>query len=126
TMQAGLLIKEVADPAQRARVEHILGASDQLTRMVTDLLDTSRIDARQLPLCAEAVDVVALSREAVERMGGDLAARVRVEARGEIPSIRADALRFEEILANLVSNAGKYSFPDTPIDVGIEARAGDV
>lgn len=125
TLQAGMLAKEVADPALKARVDHIRAAAGRLTRMITDLLDASRIDAHQLPLRVETVDVVALVRDVVDRMG-DLTDRVRVEVRGEVPAIQADALRLEEILVNLLSNAGKYGYPGTGIEVAIEAKAEGV
>jgi signal transduction histidine kinase len=94
--------------------------------MINDLLDASRLEAHQLPLRAETVDVVELARDVVERMGGEISGRVRLQARGDIPSIRADRLRFEEVLVNLLSNAAKYGDPGTDIEVAIEANAGDV
>lgn len=95
-------------------------------RAPTSPLAASLIDARRLPLRAEAVDVVTLSRHVVERTAAELSGRGRMEVSGAIPPVHADPFRFEEILVNLLSNAGKYSFPGTPIDVGIAARAGEV
>jgi signal transduction histidine kinase len=125
-MQAAALSKSVADPAQKARVDHIRSAADRLTRMIADLLDASQIEACRLTLRPEAVDVPALCREAVARMVGELGDRARVDARGEVPLVQADPLRLEEIVANLLSNAAKYSFPGTAIAVAIEARGGEV
>lgn len=37
----------------------------------------------------------------------------KVEVRGDIPQVRADPDRIEQVLTNLLSNAGKYSYPVT-------------
>ncbi|APR82568.1 Osmosensitive K+ channel histidine kinase KdpD [Minicystis rosea] len=125
-LQAGLLASELNDPAQKVRIEHIRSAANRLSHMITDLLDASRLDAHQLPLRLETVDVVKLVRDVVERMGGALAERVHVEVRGEVPQSRVDALRFEEILINLLSNAEKYAYPGTGIELGIAVEAGGI
>jgi signal transduction histidine kinase len=126
-LQANMLAKDVTDLAQKAKMGRILSAVDQLTRMIADLLDVSRIDVRELPLRLETVDIMALARDVVERMGEEPAGLpIRVEARGEVPPIEADALRLGEVFCNLLSNAVKYGYPGTAIDVEIEAREGEV
>ncbi len=92
-------------------VEGILEESDRLAHLVDDLLDASRLRASGLPL--EEVEEVALS---------DLARRVQarfqpqssrhtilVEFPPDFPTIRGSAVRLEQVLNNLVSNALKYS-----------------
>jgi signal transduction histidine kinase len=94
--------------------------------MTSDLLDASRIDASQLSIRSEVVNPASLARETVERLGSDVAKRMRVEVRGEVPPIQGDALRLEEILVNLLSNAEKYGYKGTPIDVTITRDASEV
>jgi PAS domain S-box-containing protein len=124
-MQASLLAK--ADPAHAAQLSRIQRATEQLKRMIADLLDLSRLDVRELPLSLETVDVPALAREVVARMGDESVDRpVRVESGPDVPAIRADPLRVEEVLANLLSNAVKYGSPGTAIEVSIEVEAEDL
>jgi signal transduction histidine kinase len=51
---------------------------------------------------------------------------VRVELRGEVPPLEADPARLEQVLVNLLSNAAKYSFPETEILVEVEPREREV
>jgi PAS domain S-box-containing protein len=102
-VQAGSLAKRAADPELKAKADRILSAVNQLTRMISDLLDTSRIEVRKLPLSLETVDVVALAGDVVARREEELAGRpVRVQVKSEVPPIQADALRLGEALCNLI------------------------
>jgi PAS domain S-box-containing protein len=122
---AGVLANEVTDREQIKRVEHIRYAASQLGEMTDDLLDASRIDACQLSIRSEAVNLPFLARETVERFS-DVAKRTRIEVRGDVPPIQGDALRLEEILVNLLSNARKYGYPGTPIDVTITRGESEI
>ncbi len=50
----------------------------------------------------------------------------KVEVRGDIPHVQADPDQIEQVLTNLLSNAGKYSYPDTEITVEVEPRPREV
>jgi signal transduction histidine kinase len=114
-------------PDQRKAVDFVLTAARNLNRMIADLLDVSRIDARRLTLSCERVDLPILVRAIVERAspltGGH---PVQVAIDGEIPRIDGDPIRIEQVLDNLLSNAAKYGDPGTEIVVGVQRREGDV
>jgi signal transduction histidine kinase len=83
-----------------------------MTRLVDDLLDVSRITRGQIELREQSVSLAALVERAVE------VARPLIEERGhrlsldlpEVPVVfRGDHSRLEQVLANLVSNAAKYT-----------------
>lgn len=115
---------EAADPKVAGKIGHIRTAARQLNRMIGDLLDVGRIDARRLALERRPEDLEALSRSVVERLGEELAGHeVRVVAEPALPPVSVDPVRFEQILGNLLSNAVKYGTPDGPITLEI-ARAG--
>ena len=112
---------EGPDPAKVGRAlqtfEH---QSDKLTRLVTQLLDLSRIRAGQLVLEPEATDLAAL----VEGVAATAQATVGqpVQVRGGQPRgarVRAsvDPLRLEQVLINLIDNATKYG--QGPIEVEV-------
>jgi len=84
----------------------------QLTRLVEDLLDVSRITSGKITLQHDQVDFSALVARAVET------ARPLVESRKQTVKIslpehpiylHADPARVEQILTNLLNNASKYS-----------------
>jgi CheY-like chemotaxis protein len=83
-----------------------------MTRLVDDLLDVSRITRGQIELRDESVALAALVERAVE------VARPLIDERGhrlsldlpEVPIVfRGDHSRLEQVLANLLSNAAKYT-----------------
>lgn len=126
-LHARLLGHLADDPRVRLHVERIGTAVQRLNRMVDDLMDLSRLDARRLELVRRSVDVAALVRASVERMSleaPDRAFDVRVG--GEIPPVQADPDRVAQVMENLLTNAVKYGTGGTPIVVAVERDCSDV
>ena len=102
-------------------LEKIEDGAARMSAMLTTLLDSSRIvlgDLALAPIDADLRDVV---REALDIVGPEAADRVTVEIRpGVETSGRWDAERLEHVFANLLSNAGKYSPPETPIRLTVD------
>jgi PAS domain S-box-containing protein len=126
---AGLLVQGLppTSPAAQAPLNHILTSARQLNRMIGDLLDASRIEARRLKLERGPVNLPALVRDAAERaieLTQDRAVSVRI--RGAIPTLELDPGRIEQVLANLLSNAAKYGAEGCPIEVEVERSGSDV
>jgi PAS domain S-box-containing protein len=85
--------------------------SEKLARLVSQLLDLSRLEAGKLALEFNEVDIAALVRGVVDRMQvAASAVPIRVAA-PEVLMISVDALRMEQVLTNLIDNAMKFS-PD--------------
>lgn len=104
--------------AIRRSLETISNGTRRMERMISDLLDVSRIEARTLKLEKAIIDLPPLVRDIVERSAELTKGHpVTVEVRGEIPQVEADPDRIEQVLTNILSNAGKYSYPDTEIGV---------
>jgi len=111
-------------PKIRQHVDQIRSSGRRLTRMVNDLLDASRIEAQRLKLLLEPTDLRAILPAMIERtapLRADHA--VRTVLPDSLPCVVADADRLEQVLINLVSNAGKYSRAGTEIVVTATARA---
>jgi signal transduction histidine kinase len=124
---ASLLAKEIQQRAPSERlmssVTHILGSASRLNRMVGDLLDASRIEAEQLSIRFQQVDCARIVEGVVARSAEVTQGHpVRVDVQGSIPSLMADPERLEQVLVNLLSNAAKYSFPATQIQVSVRQR----
>ena len=106
------------------------GNGYRLLKIVNDILDISKIEAGEMPFTTAAVDIGALARMAIDandRYAEQHGSYIRLES--ELASrtyVRADADRLLQVLANLISNAAKFSPADTEITVVVETRGGDV
>jgi PAS domain S-box-containing protein len=102
-------------------IEHIRASAYQLSRMINDLIDASRLDVHRLSIQLQAVDIAALVRTVVERLSSVMTERPMYVciAGGGITPIHVDPNRFEQILGNLLSNAVKHARPGTDIRVGV-------
>jgi PAS domain S-box-containing protein len=95
----------------------------QLTRLVDDLLDVSRISRNKLELRREPVELAAILESSVEtsrphvEQGGHRLTRV---VPGEPIHLDADPVRLAQIFSNLLNNAAKYTPPGGHIR--LEAR----
>jgi len=113
-------VEQHGGPKEERVLANIAASAERLKRMVSDLLDASRLEARRLELRREKVDLPVLVRDVVERVseltkGHD----VQFMVCGVLPPVDADPARVEQILSNLLSNAAKYSYPETPILVRV-------
>jgi len=95
----------------------------QLVRLVDDLLDVSRITRDRLELRPEPVPldkVIATARETVQPLLDAAGQSLEIDAPDDSIVLFADPHRLAQVLANLVSNASKFSEPGRPIQVHVE------
>ncbi len=109
-------------PEDRAELlELIEHQTDRLARLVTNLLDMTRIDSGSLELRPDAIAFDELVDEALDSLGDTVPrARVAIEAAPDLPLLRIDHVLMSQVLANVVENAARHSPPDGV--VRIEAR----
>jgi protein-histidine pros-kinase len=106
-------------------VEAILSQTDRLDRLVSDLLDASRLRTGRLPLKRSRVDLCPLLRDLVEQAQATTGAHaIRLAAPARPLVGRWDRERVEQVLGNLLSNAIKYSPEGGEIRVRAEHLAG--
>jgi len=111
------------DPEQEAEfIDNMLLDADRLTRRIGSILNASRLERRLLPSRKEFISLndlvkrfVELRRPAIESGGHT----VVIETLEQV-HILGDAEQVETVLANLLSNAERYSPPGTHISVAVE------
>ena len=99
----------------------------QLSRLVEDLMDVSRVSRGRIELRREPVTLANAVGDAVETGRTLIESRrhtLRLELWPEPLVVNADAVRLAQILANLLHNAAKYTDPGGRIEVRL-AREGD-
>ena len=99
--------------------------SDRLARLVTNLLDMTRIEAGALEIRPTAMPFDELVDEALGNLGGLLAReRVSVEAPADLPMLRIDHVLISQVLANLLDNAERVSPAGSVIRIAARPVAG--
>ncbi len=112
------------EPTRREFLEGIDSASDRLNEIVKQLLMLSRVEAGRLEIRDEPLDAGAVIARVVARFQAQSPQRaIDVAVAEDLPLVRGDAERVEDVLTNLVSNALKYSSAESP--VAIRAQAYD-
>ncbi len=98
------------DDQKRLMIETIEVDADRVTRLITELLDVSRIDAGRIQLRTQPVDLRATLQRHVERHVASGVDRERfvVEVDDALPELWADPDRLDQILGNLIDNAIKH------------------
>lgn len=96
---------------QEQNVGYITSAGRHLLDLITDVLDLARIEAGNIELDVQALDVGALVADCVRLVEGLASQRdVGVEVgRPAAVTVQADAVRIRQALLNLLSNAIKYN-----------------
>ncbi|MYM92107.1 hybrid sensor histidine kinase/response regulator, partial [Rugamonas sp. FT82W] len=109
---AELMLETGLDPVQRGYAQNVCRGIGELTHIINEVLDFSKIESGHMQLeqqpfdpAAQLEQVIALHRAAAERKG------LRLEAgAGAGPLwVRGDAARLRQVLGNLLSNAIKFS-----------------
>lgn len=94
---------------------------EQLNRMIGDFLDIAKLESGQLELRLDRSDARRIVRNVIELFDGTSSVhQLKLVLPSDEVSVTCDALRLEQVLTNLVSNAIKYSPKGGDIDVTVE------
>lgn len=123
------LRRDALDPGRLERsVASITAQVDRATRLISELLDISRLEAGRAAPRREPVDLVDLARAAVQRQRDALpdAPRHELVERLELDRlvVRGDDARLDQVLTNLLSNAVKYSRAGGRVEVRVGKENG--
>jgi PAS domain S-box-containing protein len=112
---------------QRQMIDMAIGNSDRLIRLVNDILDFDSGERGRLPLHRRPVEAIDILRRAAD-VAHDASMQARITLRIEAPmaTVYADEDRILQVLNELVSNAIKFSPPDTTIRLAAQPVASTV
>lgn len=113
-------------PDDRAELLELIELqSDRLARLVTNLLDMTRIEAGALELRPTTIVFRELLDEALAALGGIVTPRrVAVDAPSDLPLLHIDHVLMTQVLANLLENAERLSPDDSLISVSARTVPG--
>lgn len=101
---------------------------DRMDRLVSNLLDVSRIETGRIRLDISDVQISEVIREVVESVRTQVEAKkqqLTIEMAANLPKIRADYNRMVQIVTNLVSNAYKYTPEGGKISISAQPYCHD-
>ncbi|HEY9152462.1 MAG TPA: ATP-binding protein [Anaerolineales bacterium] len=99
-------------PAQHETYQQIYAEADRLNRLVDDLQELSRVEARAFELQIQPVDISSLVKTVAKRLASQAESKriaLDFELAPELPRILVDEDRAVQILINLVGNAVQYT-----------------
>ncbi len=120
-------MQEHISPDVQGMISKIAEASDKLSNVVDAIVNVAVIDANQLDLVFEEMDLGALARAIVEQFrpaSQERGQQLQVGSLSGFPPIRGDRNYLRRAIANVVSNAIKFTPDGGLIEVWIE-NTGD-
>jgi PAS domain S-box-containing protein len=98
------------DDQKRVMLETVNADADRVTRLITELLDVSRIESGRMEVHRQLVDLPDRARRAIAGRvaAGDAEDRFRLEVLDGLPETWLDADKIDQILGNLVENAVRH------------------
>jgi signal transduction histidine kinase/DNA-binding response OmpR family regulator len=113
---------------QRRYVEHIHTGGKHLLSLISDILDLSKIEAGRMELTNESLRVESIFGEVLSVMRPLADKKSQSLSKNSQPGlvVRADSVRFKQVLMNLLGNAIKFTPKDGSIELGAHLAGGRV
>ncbi|WP_101785234.1 sensor histidine kinase [Nonomuraea indica] len=107
------------DEQKRVMLETVNNDADRVTRLITELLDVSRIESGRLEVHRQVVDVPARARRIIAGRvaAGEPEDRFRLLAGDDLPEMWLDQDKIDQILGNLVENAVRHGRGTVTIEI---------
>jgi two-component system phosphate regulon sensor histidine kinase PhoR len=110
-------------------LHRIVAEVDRLAILVDELLDLARLESGRLTLTLQPLATAELISTGTERLRAQIERAhlaLRLTFAPDLPPVRADRARIEQVLLNLVHNAIKFTPPGGTITVGADVVDGMV
>ena len=96
-----------------------------ISHLINDLLDLERVVFGKIRLNRQPLDMAEAVRRAVATFTGDIRLNRSIELTTEPVWVDGDAVRLEQVLTNILTNAVKYTPPGARIRVALRADGSD-
>jgi signal transduction histidine kinase len=115
------------DDQKRVMLETVNADADRVTRLITELLDVSRIESGRMEVHRQLVDVPGQVRKIIAGRvaAGEPEDRFRLEVGDDLPETWLDADKIDQILGNLVENAVRHGAGIVTVVVERARTGGD-
>jgi two-component system phosphate regulon sensor histidine kinase PhoR len=116
-------------PAARRFLQKMDTEIDNLTQMVHELLELSRIESNRVPLQRVPVMPCDLAGPAIERMqlqAERAGLNLKMDCPHNLPTVRADPARIQQVLVNMIHNAIKFTPPGGEIFISAKVEKDNV
>ncbi len=104
-----LTTREVTPEQRKEYLSVMLQEGHRLTALINDFLDLRRIEGGHMTMSFAPADIGALIKRVVEVFGKSGGSIVTAKLASDLPLVRADSDSIFRVVANLLSNARKYS-----------------
>lgn len=111
-----------SDEQKKLMLQTVNSDADRVTRLISELLDVSRIEAGRLELRKQVVDLInVVERDVAARVAaGEQAERFNVVTDGALPELWLDPDKMAQVIGNLVENALRHGDGVVTISVAPE------
>lgn len=96
--------------------------SERLSRMIEDLLVIPDIEGAKLNINMERVNLLNIIESSIYSVKNMEDRQIENNISNSFPDVIADKDRLEQVMINLLGNADKYSYADTPIKIDAEVK----
>lgn len=115
--------KDKLDKDAQEFIEFAVDGAVRMSRLITDLLDYSRVNTRGKP--PEPVPLEDVLKRTLENLRAAIRDSEAEISHDPLPTVQGDTLQLVQLFQNLVANAIKFRSPDRPLRVFIGAKKED-
>jgi two-component system, sensor histidine kinase len=123
-----VLTRKIDDPQSQKLLQLVKRQVIQLSRLVDDLLDVSRITEGRIELRRAPTEVSAIlaqARESTEPLFREKQHRLALQEPSEPLYVQGDHVRLVQSVANILTNAAKYTDPGGDIRLSLRREANE-
>ncbi|MEW5820345.1 MAG: ATP-binding protein [Cyanobacteriota bacterium] len=112
---------EIPEDLRKKSLKVIKEQAERLSRMVEDLLVIPDLESSAIKVYMDEIDIVPIIERSIDSFKSKQHSKeITLYVPENLPTIFLDPDRFEQVIVNLIGNAVKYSYPNSPIIVNID------
>jgi signal transduction histidine kinase len=114
------------DEQKKLMLQTVNSDADRVTRLISELLDVSRIEAGRLELRRQVVDIPALVQRDIDARiaAGESPDRFRLDVDGQLPEMWVDPDKLAQVVGNLIENALRHGSGLVTVTVAPDGAEG--